>query len=133
MDLTTRCPECSIEFPVSLQQLQLRKGYVRCANCAHIFDAYEAVVPSAGAESSVSRAATPTASAPAEPKPSSAEPEFSAAQSHISSDGPHFVVSATKAQPASSRAEPNVSIRVRGTASEPGTFTARDSGPGLSE
>src|SRR5690606_22711632 len=28
----------------SLEQLQLRKGYIRCINCAHIFDGFEAVV-----------------------------------------------------------------------------------------
>lgn len=45
MDLTTRCPKCSTVFSASLEQLQLRKGYVRCVQCAHIFDGYEAVVP----------------------------------------------------------------------------------------
>lgn len=45
MDLTTRCPQCGTIFQASLEQLQLRKGYVRCVQCAHIFDGYEAVVP----------------------------------------------------------------------------------------
>lgn len=45
MDLTTRCPNCGSTFSVSLEQLQLRKGFIRCTNCAHIFDGYEAVVP----------------------------------------------------------------------------------------
>jgi predicted Zn finger-like uncharacterized protein len=44
MDLTTRCPQCGITFSASLQQLQLRKGYIRCVNCAHIFDGFDAVV-----------------------------------------------------------------------------------------
>ena len=44
MELTTRCPQCGTVFSASLQQLQLRKGYVRCIQCAHIFDGYEAVV-----------------------------------------------------------------------------------------
>lgn len=46
MQLTTRCPECGVCFDVSLKELQLRKGYVRCVQCANIFDGYEAVVPS---------------------------------------------------------------------------------------
>src|SRR5690606_9016063 len=46
MDLTTRCPECGTTFSASLTQLQLRKGYIRCINCAHIFDGFEAVVSS---------------------------------------------------------------------------------------
>lgn len=45
MELTTRCPNCETVFAVALEQLQLRKGYIRCIQCAHIFDAYEAVVP----------------------------------------------------------------------------------------
>lgn len=44
MDLTTRCPRCSTVFQVGLQDLQLRKGYIRCVQCAHIFDGYAEVV-----------------------------------------------------------------------------------------
>lgn len=47
MELTTRCPQCETVFSVSLEQLQLRKGYIRCIQCAHIFDGFEAVVPNA--------------------------------------------------------------------------------------
>ncbi len=54
MDLTTRCPQCGTIFPISLDQLQLRKGYIRCINCAHIFDGYEAVVP--GGDASAAQA-----------------------------------------------------------------------------
>lgn len=54
MDLTTQCPQCGTTFQASLEQLQLRKGYIRCVHCAHIFDGYEAVVP----------AGTPSAHAP---------------------------------------------------------------------
>ncbi|MDS1140365.1 zinc-ribbon and DUF3426 domain-containing protein [Pusillimonas sp. SM2304] len=49
MDLTTRCPQCGTTFSASLEQLQLRKGYIRCINCAHIFDGYDAVVSPGGA------------------------------------------------------------------------------------
>ncbi|MDN5843204.1 MAG: DUF3426 domain-containing protein [Alcaligenaceae bacterium] len=44
MDLTTRCPSCGTVFQASLQDLQLRKGYIRCVQCAHIFDGYAEVV-----------------------------------------------------------------------------------------
>lgn len=60
MDLTTRCPECGEVFSASLQQLQLRKGFIRCINCANIFDGYEAVVPPG--EKSASKTATPAPS-----------------------------------------------------------------------
>jgi len=43
--LTTQCPQCGGQFDVSMAQLQLRKGFVRCVHCAHIFDGYETVVP----------------------------------------------------------------------------------------
>ena len=64
MDLTTRCPQCGTTFLASLEQLQLRKGYIRCVQCAHIFDGYEAVVPSGPAsagESAVARPSSPAA------------------------------------------------------------------------
>lgn len=41
IELTTQCPQCNYCFDVSLPQLQQRKGIIRCAKCAHIFDAYE--------------------------------------------------------------------------------------------
>ncbi|MGB3289090.1 MAG: zinc-ribbon and DUF3426 domain-containing protein [Burkholderiaceae bacterium] len=59
MDLTTRCPQCGTTFSASMQELQLRKGYIRCVNCAHIFDGYEAVV-----SQSPSARKTPEPSAP---------------------------------------------------------------------
>lgn len=46
IDLTTQCPQCRYRFDVSLEQLQQRKGLLRCAQCAHIFDAYECAVTS---------------------------------------------------------------------------------------
>lgn len=45
MELMTRCPECETVFAVTLDQLRLRKGYIRCIQCANIFDGFEAVVP----------------------------------------------------------------------------------------
>lgn len=62
MELSTRCPECETIFPVSLEQLQLRKGYIRCVHCAHIFDGFEEAVPAEGP-----RSATAPNSAPAQP------------------------------------------------------------------
>ena len=47
MDLTTRCPKCGTVFQASLSDLQLRKGYIRCVQCAHIFDGYAEVVSDA--------------------------------------------------------------------------------------
>ena len=47
MELTTKCPHCGSVFQASLEQLQLRKGYIRCIQCANIFDGFESVVPTA--------------------------------------------------------------------------------------
>lgn len=44
IELTTQCPQCKHRFEVGLEQLQQRKGVLRCAQCAHIFDAYECAV-----------------------------------------------------------------------------------------
>uniref|UniRef100_UPI00333F0FCE zinc-ribbon and DUF3426 domain-containing protein n=1 Tax=Castellaniella defragrans TaxID=75697 RepID=UPI00333F0FCE len=61
MDLITRCPNCGTAFEASLQELQLRKGYIRCVQCAHIFDGYAEVVsePGAGHESDPHGVPTP--------------------------------------------------------------------------
>jgi len=69
MELMTKCPQCGTEFAAGLDQLQLRKGYIRCINCAHIFDGYEAVVPNASV-----RAQAPTAAVPAVPVSSEPQP-----------------------------------------------------------
>lgn len=62
MKLTTRCPHCQTVFETSLADLQLRKGYVRCVQCAHIFDGYAEVTTdaSAGAAGPGSRAVEPS-------------------------------------------------------------------------
>lgn len=81
MDLTTRCPQCGTTFSASLQQLQLRKGYIRCVNCAHIFDGYEAVVSPASPAQTQQEAAAPhvirqrPAPVPSMPAPSVPEPD----------------------------------------------------------
>ena len=43
-ELTTCCPQCAHCFVISITQLQQRKGYVRCPQCASIFDGFEAVI-----------------------------------------------------------------------------------------
>jgi predicted Zn finger-like uncharacterized protein len=90
MDLTTQCPQCNAIFAASLADLQLRKGYIRCPNCAHIFDGFEAVV-------------SPSDSPPA-PQVVRQRPA-SAAAAPRSGDGP-FSISGDYA--GSNRAEPTV-------------------------
>lgn len=72
MELSTQCPRCGTVFPATLEQLQLRKGYIRCINCAHIFDGYDAVVtgePAVGAAAPAPEAALASEKAPIEKAP----------------------------------------------------------------
>ncbi len=43
MSLVTRCPKCHSDFVVKLEQLQALDGLVRCGECAHIFNGFEAL------------------------------------------------------------------------------------------
>lgn len=44
MELKTRCPRCGTSFAASVEVLQRRRGYIRCIQCAHIFDGFEEVI-----------------------------------------------------------------------------------------
>ena len=41
--LATRCPHCQTSFRVTMQQLELREGMVRCGSCREIFNGIEHV------------------------------------------------------------------------------------------
>ncbi len=43
MSLVTRCPKCQSDFIVSLEQLRVHEGLVRCGNCTHVFDGHAAL------------------------------------------------------------------------------------------
>jgi predicted Zn finger-like uncharacterized protein len=43
MSLVTRCPKCQSDFIVSLEQLRVHQGLVRCGSCTHIFDGHAAL------------------------------------------------------------------------------------------
>lgn len=57
IELTTQCPQCQTLFEVTLAQLQQRKGLLRCAQCAHIFDAYECAVANSSTTATAGEAA----------------------------------------------------------------------------
>jgi predicted Zn finger-like uncharacterized protein len=46
MSLITRCPACETMFKVVPDQLRVSEGWVRCGQCAEIFDATQNMVPS---------------------------------------------------------------------------------------
>jgi predicted Zn finger-like uncharacterized protein len=39
MSLVTRCTACGTLFKVVADQLKISQGWVRCGQCAHVFDA----------------------------------------------------------------------------------------------
>jgi len=47
MSLITRCPTCETMFKVVPDQIRVSEGWVRCGQCAEIFDATQNMVPSA--------------------------------------------------------------------------------------
>jgi predicted Zn finger-like uncharacterized protein len=58
MSLITRCPACGTMFKVVPDQLRISEGWVRCGNCAEVFDATASLLPpeSAGDQQAVSHA-----------------------------------------------------------------------------
>ncbi len=65
MELKTRCPRCGTSFAASVELLQRRRGYIRCIQCAHIFDGFEEVIDEQAPEPTY--VAPPVAVAPAAP------------------------------------------------------------------
>ena len=115
MDLSTQCPRCGSVFPASLEQLQLRKGYIRCVNCAHIFDGYEAVVSGDGSSAGAALPSAPSVvrqrSAPAqETRPVPSAPKVSNAPDAAPPAAPAFTISSTRTVPLRLRAEPVLSV-----------------------
>ena len=119
MDLTTRCPECNTTFAASLEQLQLRKGYIRCINCAHIFDGFEAVVSPGAATPEHRISSTVSGKEPAFTVPAHTVRDDSNAQA-----GPAFRVGADQI---SSRPEPSVSLHAEAAAPAPASVVHHSS------
>lgn len=110
MSLTTRCPACGTTFKVVPDQLRISEGWVRCGQCAEVFDANTALKPAAGA------APTRTPS----PPPAPAAP---AASSNWRGDGPADRSAAREAQGKPQAAEPPPSGLLRRDADEPDSRT----------
>lgn len=124
MDLTTRCPQCGATFSASLEQLQLRKGYIRCPNCAHIFDGFDAVVPPGGQAPEPAPRPVASRSGPVPGPVAAARPDPAGALPHVvrqraesnvphgSRNEPAFTISGERRRAAGPHAEPVVSLPV---------------------
>src|SRR5699024_8056201 len=130
MELTTQCPQCHEVFDVSLEALQRRKGYIRCVNCSHIFDGFDAVLPEESTDATPPNKPSPTSDSdlptPAEPFRVADEPVYASdskadAESHEfhittypvryrSNKQDPFVSDAAVTREKAGRAEPTISI-----------------------
>lgn len=88
MDLTTRCPQCGTVFQASLSDLQLRKGYIRCVQCSHIFDGYAEVVSDASGVAPVSAEPSAVSHPESAPPYSAAAPASSAYEDADDAEAP---------------------------------------------
>lgn len=43
--MLTTCPECQTQFRLSREQLEARRGMVRCGHCKAVFNAYDTLLP----------------------------------------------------------------------------------------
>ncbi len=69
MSLITRCPACMTMFKVVPDQLRISDGWVRCGQCAEIFDATQQLVTPAGAPVDIPLEAVAPEVASADPVP----------------------------------------------------------------
>lgn len=58
MSLITRCPACGTMFKVVADQLKIAQGWVRCGQCAEVFDASSQLLPAEATGPGVSASAT---------------------------------------------------------------------------
>lgn len=69
MSLITRCPACQTMFKVVPDQLRISEGWVRCGQCAEIFNAAQTMVVTDNAQHPQPSDAPGTPPAPADPLP----------------------------------------------------------------
>lgn len=76
MSLITRCPTCETMFKVVPDQLRVSEGWVRCGQCAEIFDATQNMVPAGESESPATPQAATTQTPAVAPNPPQPAPSF---------------------------------------------------------
>jgi predicted Zn finger-like uncharacterized protein len=72
MTQLTRCPACATVFRVTASQLESRQGFVRCGQCAKVFDARAALMPEVREQTPEPTPAPDAADAPQFGEPSEA-------------------------------------------------------------
>lgn len=102
MELKTRCPRCGTSFAASVETLQRRRGYIRCIQCAHIFDGFEEVIDEQAPEPSYHSPATPVQIEPRlapEPPVSPRQEQVQSVDLQAPIRGPRFVEHSRHAPP----------------------------------
>ncbi|XJC78369.1 zinc-ribbon and DUF3426 domain-containing protein (plasmid) [Delftia tsuruhatensis] len=102
MELKTRCPRCGTSFAASVETLQRRRGYIRCIQCAHIFDGFEEVIDEQASEPSYHSPATPVQIEPRlapEPPVSPRQEQVQSVDLQAPIPGPRFVEHSRHAPP----------------------------------
>lgn len=102
MELKTRCPRCGTSFAASVETLQRRRGYIRCIQCAHIFDGFEEVIDEQAPEPSYHSPATPVQIEPRlapEPPVSPRQEQVQSVDLQAPIPGPRFVEHSRHAPP----------------------------------
>ncbi len=67
--MLTTCPECRTTFRIAHDQLEIRRGLVRCGYCRAVFNAYDTLLPEFEAPSRAEANAIPLSVHPVEPPP----------------------------------------------------------------
>jgi len=121
MSLITRCPTCETMFKVVPDQLRVSEGWVRCGQCAEIFDATQNMLPSAESD----MATTPAVSPPAAQAPARA-PEPPRAPRPAPASKHSFFVRPAESQAPTPPSEPPWAPASASADLDPPAATARD-------
>src|SRR6188768_1563254 len=90
MSLITRCPACGTMFKVVPDQLRISEGWVRCGQCAEIFDATSNLQEPEAAAAQLASTPEPTVPPPTLPPPAAAPP-VAVQQAPAASDAPDSI------------------------------------------
>lgn len=119
MSLITRCPTCETMFRVVPDQLRVSEGWVRCGQCAEIFDASQNMVAPAGSAADPAQPARTVPEPPVPPVAPAVPPPQARPQDAPVAGPPAQAASTPPNHAAVAPAKPQASDRI--VLTEPGT------------
>ena len=116
--MLTTCPECHTTFRIGHEQLEARRGLVRCGTCSAVFNAYDTLLPELSTppldEVPPGPMVQPEAAAPSEPAPAagqmSVEPAAAFADEIIEVGEPAPEPARAEAEEGRAEAEPPLAV-----------------------